>query len=138
MGIVFILAQDVATLIDFFTFTMWIFYSLAFFLVVLLRITKPDAHRPYRVLIEYNIIKAIIFINILIHSKVPIIIPCIITLVGCYLVVAPIISDPAIEYAYVLAVFVVGVLFYIPFVYYKYSFGFMGNFNNFFKKVFLF
>lgn len=47
--------------------------------------------------------------------------------IGSYLVVAPIVTDPAIEYLYVLGVLFIGVLVYIPFVYYKCSLGFMGK-----------
>ena len=41
---------------------------------------------------------------------------------------APIVTEPAVEYLYVLGVLFVGFLVYIPFVYYKCSLGFMGNY----------
>lgn len=44
-----VLAKDVAELIDFFTFVMWIFYVLVMTLVLVLRKTMPDTPRPYRV-----------------------------------------------------------------------------------------
>lgn len=59
--------------------------------------------------------------------QVPIIVPVLVIVIGCYLVVAPIVTDPAIEYFYVLGIMGVGILFYIPFVYYKCSFVFMGE-----------
>lgn len=42
---------------------------------------------------------------------------------------APIVTDPAIEYLYVLGALFIGVLVYIPFVFYKCSLGFMGNYS---------
>ena len=62
------------------------------------------------------------------HHKVCIVIPIIVALIGCYLVVAPIITDPAIEYLYTVGALVIGFFVYIPFVYYKYSFPCMGIF----------
>ena len=43
------LSNKVASLIDFFTFAMWIFYVLAVVVLLILRKTKSDAIRPYRV-----------------------------------------------------------------------------------------
>lgn len=54
-------------------------------------------------------------------------IPIIVIVFGCFLVVAPIISDPRWEYLYVLVALFIGFLVYIPFVFYKYSFSFMGK-----------
>ena len=42
---------------------------------------------------------------------------------------APIVTEPAIEYLYVLGALFIGVLVYIPFVFYKCSLGFMGNYS---------
>ena len=59
--------------------------------------------------------------------QVPLIIPNIVIIVGSYLIVAPIVTDPAIEYVYILAVFLVGFVVYVPFVYFKYSLRYLGN-----------
>ena len=40
-------------------------------------------------------------------------------LISAYLVIAPIASEPQIQYLYVLVFILVGCLFYVPFVYYK-------------------
>lgn len=95
-----IVVKDVAALIDFFTFVTWIFYVLAMVLVLILRKTMPDASRPYRV---------------------PLVIPIIVALAGCYLIVSPIISEPKIEYVYILVVILAGVVFYAIFVYKKHN-----------------
>lgn len=42
-------------------------------------------------------------------------------LVGLYLIVAPVLHDPAIEYLYVLGTLLLGFIVYIPFVFYKFS-----------------
>lgn len=55
----------------------------------------------------------------------PIVIPVLVLLMSVYLVVGPIIDDPAIEYLYALAFILVGPLMYIPFVHYKWSPGFL-------------
>jgi len=89
---------DVSGLIDLFSFAMWIFYVLAMVVLLILRKTKPDAPRPYRV---------------------PIIMPVVTLVVGSTLVVAPIVTAPTLGYLYVLASLFVGILVYIPFVYYK-------------------
>ena len=49
MSVLMILAQDLAGLIDFFSFIVWIFYTLSMILILILRKTRPDAPRPYRV-----------------------------------------------------------------------------------------
>ena len=64
-----ILGGDIDSLIDFFSFTVWIFYGMSMAAVILLRKTSPNLARPY---------------------KVPIIIPVIVLIVSAYLVVAPI------------------------------------------------
>lgn len=61
-----------------------------------------------------------------IHQQVPLIVPIVVAIIGSYLVVAPIITDPAIEYLYTVGALAIGFFVYIPFVYYKYSFGCMG------------
>lgn len=62
------------------------------------------------------------YVGYSIIPKVPLVIPVIVIMVGSFLVVAPIISDPTWEYFYVLLAAVLGIVVYIPFVYYKYSF----------------
>lgn len=70
----------------------------------------------------------------------PIFIPIIMIVIGSYFIVAPIISNPAVQYLFILGAVVVGILVYIPFVYYKYSFGCMSIsiFNYYLLKIFNF
>lgn len=58
--------------------------------------------------------------------QVPLLFPIVVIIVGSYLIVAPIISDPAVEYLFVLGAALLGFLFYVIFVYHKHSVRFMG------------
>lgn len=83
------------SLIDFFSFTAWIFYGGAMFALIVMRYTKPNYPRPY---------------------KVPIIIPYVVLIISVYLVIGPIIDKPQIEYLYAVLFILAGLVFYIPFV----------------------
>lgn len=65
----------------------------------------------------------------------PIIIPIIVLGISMYLIVAPIIDTPQIEYLYASFFILGGLIFYIPFVYYGVSSPFMGMNFYFFKPV---
>ena len=90
-----VLYGTIDSLIDFFSFTAWIFYGGAMLALIVMRYTKPNYPRPY---------------------KVPIIIPLLVLFISSYLVVAPIIDKPQIEYLYALSFIGAGLIFYIPFV----------------------
>lgn len=47
-----IIPGDIASLIDFFSFTAWIFYGAAMLALIVMRFTKKDAPRPYKVQFE--------------------------------------------------------------------------------------
>ncbi|XP_065081751.1 b(0,+)-type amino acid transporter 1 isoform X3 [Ochlerotatus camptorhynchus] len=103
------------SLIDFFSFTAWIFYGGAMLALIVMRYTKPNYPRPY---------------------KVPIIIPILVMIISGYLVVAPIIEKPQIEYLYAVMFIFAGLIFYVPFVLWGYHPKFMGNFTLFFQMLF--
>ena len=44
-----IIPGDIASLIDFFSFTAWIFYGAAMLALIVMRFTRKNAHRPYKV-----------------------------------------------------------------------------------------
>jgi solute carrier family 7 (L-type amino acid transporter), member 9/15 len=116
---------NIEALIDFFSFIVWIFYVLAMVVLLMLRKLKPDAPRPYKVTEKRNMVCS--FMELLILFKVPIIVPIIVIIVGSYLVVAPLVTNPAIEYCYIAAILFVGFVVYVPFVYYKLSMACLGN-----------
>ncbi|XP_022711526.1 b(0,+)-type amino acid transporter 1-like isoform X1 [Varroa jacobsoni] len=98
LGAILILISDIASLIDLFGFAAWLFYGLATFTLIVFRFTRPDDHRPY---------------------KVNIAIPIITCIVASYLVVAPIVRNPQIEYLYACAFMASGLIFYVPFVHFR-------------------
>uniref|UniRef100_A0A1W7RB56 b(0,+)-type amino acid transporter 1 n=1 Tax=Hadrurus spadix TaxID=141984 RepID=A0A1W7RB56_9SCOR len=93
-----IAAGNIASLIDFFSFAAWFFYGTAVSTVIVLRWTKKDVPRPY---------------------KVPLIIPIIVVIICIYLVMAPILQNPTIEYLYASLFIFSGLIVYIPFVHFK-------------------
>ncbi|KAL0276580.1 UNVERIFIED_CONTAM: hypothetical protein PYX00_004129 [Menopon gallinae] len=105
-----VLSGTIDSLIDFFSFTAWIFYGGSMLALIVMRFTKPDHPRPY---------------------KVPIVIPVLVLVISLYLIVAPIIDVPQIEYLYAALFIVGGLVFYFPFVYYGYSSRVMDRFTVF-------
>jgi len=98
-------------LIEFASFLIWFFYGSAIVSLLVLRKTKPNLHRPY---------------------KVPLILPIFTLLVAGFLVLMPIISSPSLKYLFALGFIGLGVLVYIPFVYYKKRPRIMGKFYSYF------
>ncbi|KAI9553473.1 hypothetical protein GHT06_021383 [Daphnia sinensis] len=108
-----IIPGDIASLIDFFGFTISLFYCAAMVALIVMRFTKKDEHRPI---------------------KVPIIIPIIVMVVSAILVVAPIAAAPQVQYFYALLFILAGLIFYVPFVYYKRTLPGIGSFTVFLQK----
>nr|CAD7412227.1 unnamed protein product [Timema cristinae] len=61
-------------------------------------------------------------------SKVPLIIPVVVLVISVYLIVAPIIDKPQIEYLYAAFFIVAGLVLYVPFVHYGVVPAFMGTY----------
>ncbi|XP_032796400.2 b(0,+)-type amino acid transporter 1 isoform X2 [Daphnia magna] len=116
LGMLMIIPGDIGTLIDFFGFAISIFYCAAMVALVVMRFTKKDEHRPI---------------------KVPIIIPIIVMVVSAILVVAPIVAAPQVQYFYVLLFILAGLIFYVPFVYYKKRVPGMDSFTILMQKLLL-
>ncbi|XP_050740397.1 b(0,+)-type amino acid transporter 1-like isoform X1 [Eriocheir sinensis] len=112
IALIMVIPSDIGSLIDFFSFTAWIFYGGAMTALLVMRYTMPDAPRPY---------------------KVPIIIPIIVLVISVYLVVGPIIDSPQIEYLYATLFIVAGLFFYFPFVHLKKALPGMGHVTTFFQ-----
>ncbi|KAK3893117.1 hypothetical protein Pcinc_003053 [Petrolisthes cinctipes] len=112
IALIMVIPSDIGSLIDFFSFTAWIFYGGSMVALLVLRYTMKDVHRPY---------------------KVPIIIPVVVLLVSVYLVVGPIIDSPQIEYLYATLFIIAGLIFYFPLVYMKLAVPGMGHVTTFFQ-----
>jgi hypothetical protein len=63
LTLVFVVAGDIASLIDFASFLIWTFYCLAMLALLVMRKTKQDAARPYKV----SAIVSLVLLNT--HSK---------------------------------------------------------------------
>ncbi|CRK89346.1 CLUMA_CG003105, isoform A [Clunio marinus] len=110
-----VLYGTIDSLIDFFSFTAWIFYAGAMLALIVMRYTKPNYPRPY---------------------KVPIIIPVIVLVISAYLVIGPIIDKPQLEYLYTILFILCGLVVYVPFVHYRMHPAFMNKVTIFFQMLF--
>ncbi|VDI18884.1 solute carrier family 7 (L-type amino acid transporter), member 9 [Mytilus galloprovincialis] len=115
LACVLVLMGDIFALIDFFSFAAWMFYGLTMAALIVMRYTQKDAYRPY---------------------KVPIIIPIIVLLCSFYLVIAPILQNPRIEFLYASIFMFSGLIFYVPFVVYKKELSFMRHVTYLVQMVF--
>lgn len=91
-----ILVGNIHALIDFASFLTWVFYGLAMVALLIMRKTKPDAPRPY---------------------KVPIFIPWLVLFIAIFLAVTPIVHEPSLKYFFALIFIFIGVGVYHLFVY---------------------
>ncbi|XP_054586143.2 b(0,+)-type amino acid transporter 1 isoform X2 [Nothobranchius furzeri] len=98
ISLVVLIPGDFQSIVNFFSFTAWIFYGITLSGLIYLKIKKPDLPRPY---------------------SVPIILPILVLIVATFLVLAPIIDKPQIEYLYVTLFILSGAVVYVPFIHYK-------------------
>ncbi|CAJ1074043.1 b(0%2C+)-type amino acid transporter 1 isoform X2 [Xyrichtys novacula] len=98
VSLIVLIPGDFQSIVNFFSFTAWFFYAITLSGLIYLKIKKPDLPRPY---------------------KVPLILPILVLLAAIFLVLAPIIDDPQIEYLYVSLFILSGAIVYVPFIHYK-------------------
>ncbi|XP_010877048.2 b(0,+)-type amino acid transporter 1-like [Esox lucius] len=98
ISLLVLIPGDFQSIVNFFSFTAWFFYAITLSGLLYLKIKKPELPRPY---------------------KVPIVIPILVLLAAIFLVLAPVIDNPAIEYLYVTLFILSSVLVYVPFIHYK-------------------
>uniref|UniRef100_A0A4W5PJB7 b(0,+)-type amino acid transporter 1 n=1 Tax=Hucho hucho TaxID=62062 RepID=A0A4W5PJB7_9TELE len=98
ISLLVLIPGDFQSIVNFFSFTAWFFYAITLSGLLYLKIKKPELPRPYRV---------------------PIVIPILVIIAAIFLVLAPIIDNPAIEYLYVTLFIFSGVLVYVPFIHFK-------------------
>ncbi|XP_035529229.1 b(0,+)-type amino acid transporter 1 isoform X3 [Morone saxatilis] len=98
VSLVVLIPGDFQSIVNFFSFTAWFFYAITLSGLIYLKIKKPELPRPY---------------------KVPIILPILVLIAAIFLVLAPIIDDPQIEYLYVTLFILSGAIVYVPFIHYK-------------------
>ncbi|XP_064414857.1 b(0,+)-type amino acid transporter 1 [Latimeria chalumnae] len=100
LSIFYIIPADIETLINYFSFAVWIFYGLAILSLVVMRFTRKEMKRPV---------------------KVPIVIPILMVIISVYLVLAPIIDLPELEYLYCAIFIFSGLFLYLFFVHFKFG-----------------
>ncbi|KAM8876802.1 b(0,+)-type amino acid transporter 1 [Synchiropus picturatus] len=100
LALIYIIPADINSLINYFSFAQWTFYGLTALALIIMRFTGKELHRPV---------------------KVPIVIPALMVLVSAYLVLAPIIDKPEVEYLYCAGFIFSGLLLYFPLVHWKVS-----------------
>ncbi|XP_076788337.1 B(0,+)-type amino acid transporter 1 isoform X1 [Arvicanthis niloticus] len=100
IAIIYIIPGDINSLVNYFSFAAWLFYGMTILGLIVMRFTRKDLERPI---------------------KVPIFIPILVILISVFLVLAPIISEPAWEYLYCVLFILSGLIFYFLFVYYKFG-----------------
>ncbi|XP_032357148.1 b(0,+)-type amino acid transporter 1 isoform X2 [Etheostoma spectabile] len=98
ISLLVLIPGDFQSIVNFFSFTAWFFYAITLSGLLYLKIKKPELPRPYRV---------------------PIILPILVLMAAIFLVLAPIIDSPQIEYLYVTLFILSGAIVYIPFIHYK-------------------
>ncbi|XP_009901046.2 B(0,+)-type amino acid transporter 1 [Dryobates pubescens] len=100
IAIIYIIPGDINTLINYFSFAVWIFYGLTVLGLIVMRFTRKDLKRPI---------------------KVPIVIPVTVMLVSVLLVLAPIVSAPELAYLYCLLFILSGLVVYLLFIHFKFD-----------------
>ncbi|OWF49892.1 b(0,+)-type amino acid transporter 1-like [Mizuhopecten yessoensis] len=110
ISIAMIIPGNLSDLIDFFSFTAWIFYGVTVSSLIVCRFTMKDAERVF---------------------KVPLPIPILFVLLSLYLIIGPIIQSPRIEFLYAFLFIIGGLIFYVPLVYFKLNIPFWGKISTF-------
>ncbi|XP_071511176.1 b(0,+)-type amino acid transporter 1-like [Diadema antillarum] len=116
IAVLMLIPGDFDTLINYFSFATWFFYCSTVAGLLYWRYKYPDLKRPF---------------------KVPIICPIIFVFASVYLVVAPIINEPLIEFLYAFLFILAGLVFYFPFIKYRYSPKFMNPVTLWLQKLFI-
>uniref|UniRef100_A0A6Q2YLQ3 b(0,+)-type amino acid transporter 1 n=1 Tax=Esox lucius TaxID=8010 RepID=A0A6Q2YLQ3_ESOLU len=100
LTLIYIMPADINTLINYFSFAQWAFYGLTALSLIVMRFTRKELNRPV---------------------KCPLPIAVLVVLVSFYLVLAPIVDKPEMEYLYCTIFILSGLLFYYPFVHCRFS-----------------
>ncbi|XP_074841812.1 solute carrier family 7 member 13 [Carettochelys insculpta] len=109
---IFIIPSDLITLTSYFGFSTWLLTGLTCASLIILRYREPNLHRPYKVFlpVAFGMVA-----------------------VSLFLVLAPIISSPKVQYIYTLLCVLAGILVYLPFVHFKLHFDFIDKITCYFQ-----
>ncbi|CAF4558375.1 unnamed protein product [Rotaria sp. Silwood1] len=115
ISIIFCIPSNIDGLIDIFSFSAWIFYGLTFVATLCCKFTMKKAKR-------------------VISVPIPLII--LIILISIYLVIAPVIVNPCMEFLIASFLILFGMVFYYPFVYYRVELECIKKMTKFFEDFF--
>lgn len=113
LAFMFICVGDISALIEFASFLIWFFYGMAMTALLVMRKTHANVHRPYKV-----------------NIALPILTLC----VSLFLVIVPIVTEPSLKFLSAIGFILIGVLVYVPFVYYKQRPAFIGESSEMFLQ----
>lgn len=114
LAIAMVIPNDFDTLVNYFSFSSWIFYGLTVLAVIILRLRFPEWKRPI---------------------KIPLVLPITFTIISVYLVIAPMIAYPEFGYLYASIFILAGLLLYYPLVHKEYSPKIIDHVTIFFQQL---
>ncbi|XP_072504123.1 b(0,+)-type amino acid transporter 1-like isoform X2 [Notamacropus eugenii] len=100
VALIMIIPGNFSSIVNFCSFILWMIHGTTISCLLYLKVKKKDLPRSY---------------------KVPIIIPVIVLLASIYLVLAPIIDQPQMEFLYVFLFMLSGLVVYFPIIYFGYQ-----------------
>nr|XP_034981572.1 solute carrier family 7 member 13 [Zootoca vivipara] len=101
---IFIIPSDLIALTNYFGFSVWLMIGLTCTSLIVLRYREPNLHRPYKVFlpVAFGMVA-----------------------ISLFLVLAPIVWSPKVQYIYASIFMLGGLLLYVPFVHFKIHFAFI-------------
>ncbi|NXJ28203.1 S7A13 protein, partial [Dicrurus megarhynchus] len=101
---IFIIPSDLITLTNYFGFSAWLMIGLTCASLIVLRYREPHLHRPYKVFLP---------------------VPFVMVAMSFFLVLAPIVWSPNLQYVYAFLFMLGSVIVYLPFIHVKLHFAFL-------------
>ncbi|KFP69717.1 Solute carrier family 7 member 13, partial [Acanthisitta chloris] len=101
---IFIIPSDLIMLTNYFGFSTWLMIGLTCASLIVLRYREPHLCRPYKVFLP---------------------VPFVMVTISFFLVLAPIVWSPNLQYVYALLFMLGSLLFYLPFIHFKLHFAFL-------------
>ncbi|NWU70579.1 S7A13 protein, partial [Pterocles burchelli] len=100
---IFIIPSDLITLTNYFGFSAWLMVGLTCASLIVLRYREPHLHRPYKVFLP---------------------VPFVMLAVSFFLVLAPIVWSPNLQYVYAFLFMLGSLIVYLPFIHFRLHFAF--------------
>ncbi|NWU28531.1 S7A13 protein, partial [Dyaphorophyia castanea] len=101
---IFVIPSDLITLTNYFGFSTWLMIGLTCVSLIVLRYREPHLHRPYKVFLP---------------------VPFVMVAMSFFLVLAPIVWSPNLQYVYAFLFMLGSLIVYLPFIYFKLHFAFL-------------